>query len=191
MYVDIHASKREHLQDLEERPPIGFEKVYEREIFNSDIAASRYVPTSISLTEEEMENLHELERWAKPFGYWSVWKHKESDLAFSLFYLGGEAYAVFQGLYVQNKEYPLYLAIIQPGHGDGVMGWEEVHNDNCHFHDLVMNNPAGTPEYIIWGHEDHNAWSYMERNYWSDYDGEHIAHLPNRCATVYRLKHRR
>ena len=191
VYVDLLFPKREYLRDLKERPPIGYEMVYEREIYNSDIATSQYVTLPFDITEEEARNLEMCQRGCVPFGHWSVWKHKESDLAFSLFFLRAEICAVFQGLYVQNKEFPRYLAIIQPGHGDGVMGWEDIRHDNCHFHDLVMNNPAGVPEFMISGMFGTWQREYLQESFWSEYGGEYIAHLPNRCATVYRLKHRR
>ena len=188
VYADLLVSKEEYLRDLKEKPPIGYEMVYEREVFNSDIATSQDVPLPFEITEEESINLENCQRGCVPFGHWSVWKHMESDLAFSLFFLRGEICAVYQGLYVQNKEVPRYLAIIQPGHGDGVLGWEDIRRDNCHFRQLVMGNPAGVPEFMISGMVGIWMKEYLQESFWSDYGGEYVAHLPERCATVYPLK---
>jgi hypothetical protein len=187
VYVDINIPRECFLRDLEWNPPLGHDLIYSREISTADLKVADNVSLPFKITPEESEKLSRLQSHAMPFGHWSIWRNRENGLAFSLLFLGGEFCAVFHALYVQNKIAPRYLAIIQPGRNDGIMGWDRFQDDSSHFHELVMNNPAGAPEFLVSG----NSWDWPNNPqppYWSEYDKNHLAFLPERCATVCRLK---
>ena len=67
-----------------------------------------------------MEAILSTQKNTKPFGHWSIWRrHEKAEEGigppfFSLFFLGGEGMASYQGLYLRNKIAPRVLAIIQP-----------------------------------------------------------------------------
>ena len=187
IYTDILTTKEEYLRDLRVNLPRGYELVYEREIGLAEVAQSQFVPLPFEVTIEERANLEKLQKGVEPFGHWSIWRSLDGELAFSLFFLRGEINAAFQGLYVQNSEKPKYLAIIQPGHADGVLAWEDIRrNDSC-FHELVMDNPAGAPEYLISGNACQSITTPQEA-YYREYEEQYTAFLPERCATIRRLK---
>ena len=189
IYTDILTTKEEYLRDLRVNPPLGYELVYEREIGTAEVAPDSFVPLPFEITIEERANLEKLQQGVEPFGHWSIWRSLDSDQAFSLFFLRGEINAVFQGLYVLNNEKPKYLAIIQPGHADGILAWEDIRSDTSHFHELVMNNPAGAPEYLISGNAGESITTPQETCY-REYEEKYTAFLPERCASISRLKQR-
>lgn len=187
IYTDINITKDELRHDLAACPPRGYDLIYARAVTVEEIAPSTFVPLPFELTCEERKTLEKLQRGVEPFGHWSIWKAQDSGLAFSLFFLRGEICAVFQGLYVQHGAKPKYLAIIQPGHADGVLAWERIEDDNSHFHRLVMDNPAGPPDYLISGNAC-DCPTTPQATFWREYEEAYTAFLPERCAAVSRLK---
>ena len=185
IYADLGTGHEEFLRDLRHNPPLGYDLIYQREVTVDEIAESNFVPAPFEISATELNLLLDLQCDVEPFGHWSIWRSLNSDLAFSLFFLRGEINAVFQGLYVQNHEKPKYLAIIQPGHADGILAWEDIRSNNSHFHDLVIGNPAGAPEYIISGHTGSPE---KLAPYWDEYAPECIAYLQERSATISKLK---
>ena len=186
VYVDIKISRESFLHDLMWNPPLGYDLIYAREVNGADLKIPADVGIPFQITPEEFFKLAMLQGIGKSFGHWSIWHNRENGMAFSLLFLGAEFCLIFQTLYLKNKIAPKYLAIIQPGRADGIMGWERFQDDCSHFHELVMNNPAGAPEFLVSG----NAWDRPhnpQAPYWSEYDKNHLAFLPERCATVCRL----
>ncbi|WP_295393233.1 hypothetical protein [uncultured Thiodictyon sp.] len=95
--------------------------------------------------------------WLKaPFGVWAILQRNKEygpehgPERFSLIYLGGDGVASFQALYHGNQVAPAVVAIIQPGHSFGC-NWTNFTDENLIFARSVLENPAGAPDYLIYG----------------------------------------
>ena len=56
----------------------------------------------------------------------------------------------FNTLYVGNKLRPCAVAVIQPGHAFG-RNWTDFTDSQAVLARVVMGNPAGVPDYYIYG----------------------------------------
>ena len=90
--------------------------------------------------------------------------------------------AIYQGLYCRLRVAPLILAIIQPGALGGE--WEMVDADDSFFKKVVRSNPAGMPEYLLYGGLGERG-SYAEPC-WHEYRGKRIVQLPERYAGLWK-----
>jgi len=92
---------------------------------------------------------------------------------------------VFQTLFNRNNIRPKVLAIIQPGSGFGG-GWEYTEGNQSFFKSVVQSNPAGMPEYLLFG--GFGSSSFYEEPCWKEYQGERLIQLPERQAGLWRLR---
>jgi len=92
----------------------------------------------------------------KPFAYWTIYERDETKneehgpMRFSLLYIGGEAVATYQALYVSNKTKAKGLAIIQPGTGFGG-NWTNFAQQDKALAWVIQDNPVGKPDIIYYG----------------------------------------
>lgn len=88
---------------------------------------------------------------------------------FSLIYLCADGAAAYQALYNSNNAVPKAIAIIQPGNFGG--NWTNFEDPNQILARSVKNNPAGTPNMLLYGGEG-DARPFA-KPCWPDY-AEHI-----------------
>lgn len=161
----------------------------QKEIHRSDIVPNGWKPTITPPENHDRERLLALERECEPFGHWSIWQRNHETKVgpdmFSFLFFAGEMSAIYQGLYCRLSIAPKILAIIQPG---GAMGgaWECVTDNNSFFKSIVKSNPAGMPEYLLYG--GIGISSYYEEPCWNEYEGERLFRLPERYAGLWKLK---
>ena len=180
----ISAANKQCLDALRRRPPLGYDMVYAREVHAEEVSPSRFLPQPHEITLEARDSLERVRSGAGPFGHWSVWKAREGDHAFSLLFLHGEMCSVFQNLYVRNGAKPGYLSIIRPDRADDTPAGGDVRRGDSRFHQLVMENPAGAPEYLISCGDP----SRPQKPPWREYETTRAALLPEQCASIRRLK---
>lgn len=111
--------------------------------------------------------------WKPPFQHWAILERKPAEeetsgsMRISLLFIGGEGLTAFQRLYYSNHASPEFVALIQPGCGYS-NNWSDFIDERLPFAQAVLNNPYGSPEYLVWGGyiEDYDAvvWqNYQER----------------------------
>lgn len=101
------------------------------------------------------ERLLDAQKRCNPFGHWSIWHRHETrgewvgPRLFSFLFIGGEAIASYQGLYLQNRITPKVMAIIQPGHvcGDN---WTNFNDPNAPLWETVSQGEK-LPEFLLIG----------------------------------------
>ncbi len=204
IYVDYAVTLKGHLKELFGDDPesgfLGYECFYEREILRHELVPDGWTPPIRPESRgRNLEWLKQMERAAKPFGHWSLWRRKpglgdaHGAELFSFFYLGAEMSATYQGLYSRFEMTPLVLTVIQPGAMGGE--WEGVEQDGCFFQEVVRANPAGMPPYLLRGgflppHCYHKpCWSdYGGTSVEREYEGYALLRLPERGARLWRLR---
>ena len=195
VYADYGVSKHSLLWDLRSTTPPGgcrgYEMILQQEIFRYDIVPAGWAPSIVPHNDNpRLHSLRYRERQCRPFGHWSVWRRlpgfddSHGPEGFSLFYLGGEMSAIYQGIYIRLNTAPKMLAIIQPGAIGGE--WEAVPDPKSFFHHVVTSNPGGMPEFLIYG--GFGRKSYYQKPCWDEYGGEHrMGFLPQRNAGIWKL----
>lgn len=104
------------------------------------------------MANRRRENLH----IEQAFAHWTVFERDENfddthgASRFSLLYICGEGVATYQALYWSNKQSAKSLAIIQPGTGFGG-NWTDFREKDQHLAWVVLHNPYGTPDTILYG----------------------------------------
>lgn len=88
-----------------------------------------------------------------PYAIWAILEARpDANLGevgptrFSLLFVGAEAVAVYQGLYIKNKRAPSVIALIQVG-----VEWTDFSDPAQAMAMAVLGNPAGQPEYLLGG----------------------------------------
>ena len=197
VYADYVITQEEFLDNLNgERDDCGFlgyQSILQREIFRRDIVPDSWVAPMRPCDPEGIERLCERERRCQPFGHWSVWSRNadrdgtHGPELFSFLYFGGEISALYQGLYCRLRIAPTILAIIQPGGGLGG-GWEAIEDDGSFFKRVVASNPAGMPQYLLYG--GFGGPNFYTEPPWTEYSGQRIVQLPERYAGLWKLSSR-
>ena len=192
IYADYGVYKGEFIQNLigagEDCGFKGYRWVRQMDLHKGDLVPDGWQPPIIPDTIQGREGLQDIERYCMPFGHWSVWKRKadfppeHGPDVFSFLFLGGEMSAVYQALYSRNKLKPRVLAIIQPGCMGGE--WEGVTCDNSFFKSVLKANPAGMPDYLLYGGLGRG---YYEDPCWQEYEGKRLIQLPERYAGLWKL----
>ena len=155
-------------------------------LFHKDITAQQLAPNGFTLPPLKHGDGRPPRPWsqgAEPFAVWAVHQRLEGyddhhgPERFSLLFLCGEGVATFHALYYGNGCTPEVVAIIQPGHTWGG-NWTDFTNPDLIFARSVLENPYGTPDYLLYG-QWHNHYTdvcwpqYPEKlYYWSAGDAK-------------------
>ena len=164
VYVDYNVTRPRLMSELRTRGFRGYKCLLQRNVLRKEIVPKDWTPPIIPTPEDG--RLHELfrnESRCRPFGNWSLWQAESGDTEdwFSFLFLGGEASACYQGLYLRNGIAPAVLCIIQPGSGLGG-GWTQTEGEGAFFHRIIKSGPM--PEFLMWGgmgrgrHYDEACW---------------------------------
>jgi hypothetical protein len=86
---------------------------------------------------------------------------------FSLLFVCADGVATFQGLYNANLIAPKVVAVIQPGYSFGC-NWTNFNDPEQIFARLVLENPAGQPEMLLYGGISRD-WSSYSSPCWPAY----------------------
>ena len=190
VYADYGVTKENYLANLIGNGPdsgfSGYHHVLLREIQRDEVVPHRWRPP---ILPEPMahERIMGMQSGSAPFGHWSVWERDNGKDAahgpkrFSIFYLAGEMSAIYMGLFDRLRIAPKILAVITPGSLGGE--WETVESDDSFFKRVVGSNPAGWPEYLLYG-----SWNpgSMHSSCWKEYGGKVVAVLPERNARLWK-----
>jgi hypothetical protein len=154
IYVDYGYNKDAVFTQLEKNGFKGYRTLAQRDICKDELTPNGWSPELPKLLDGRLENE---KRWIKPpFCLWSILEREDKftenhgPKRFSLLYLCADGSAAFQALYVSNHSCPKVIAIIQPGEGFGG-NWTNFHDPEKILARTVMNNPAGQPEYLLYG----------------------------------------
>ena len=149
VHVDYQQSKEELKSKLKEDDWCkGYTVLCEREITEEEI--------SLTFHKEAPHGELGKDLGGQPFCLWSILQRDDEltdehgPLRFSFLHLNTEGVAAFQALYVKNNIAPKGIAIIQPGTGFG-NNWTAFENPSEPLAKAVLNNPAGQPEYLLYG----------------------------------------
>ena len=155
VYVDYGYSRSELREELVEHPFSGYQVIGVREVSVAELTPKGW--SRPALTPAESERVHHADQYRKQrFCDWIIFEREPSrpaqhgPLRFSLLYLCADGAAAFHALYVNNKLCPSALALIQPGYGFG-RNWTDFHDPQGILARTVMANPAGTPEFLLYG----------------------------------------
>jgi hypothetical protein len=166
----------------------GYELTYQKEFQLSEIVLPNWQVPEITKIEGAYMNIEKLnERLSEmeEFAIWCVYKRKSEydekhgPELISLVYFINEMNIIYDALYNANKIVPKVLVIIQPG---AACSWENPKSNNSFFYYIVSQQKL--PEYLITGAFG-SGYNYA---CWNDYQREPIALLPERYATVSKLK---
>jgi len=154
IYVDYGRSKEKLLQDLKEPGFRGYKIIGRRDITKEELIPHGWRPSWPTLRDGDPPPLRQFIE--KPYAYWVVLERCEDfpdahgPDHFSLLYLYADGVAGFQALYISNQKAPKFVAIIQPGNSFG-HNWTDYSNPGLIFARSVLENPAGTPQYLLYG----------------------------------------
>lgn len=155
IYADYSISQREVYHELflqlenEDCQLIGLHQIPLEELSPNNFNTDHFV-----LNEHEsqrMENVQISESFHyhnfNPFVFWAVYELNQLEVEniikepkrFSLLYIGAEACATFDTLYLNNKINPLVIAIINPAEGFGD-NWTLFRDPDFRLHTNLTNN---------------------------------------------------
>lgn len=155
IYVDYGFEREEILKSLNDKHHgfKGYSIIHMRDVNKHELVPRSWTPEVARLAEESRQ----YSPWVKtPFALWCIFQRDaHNDDAhgpkrFSLLYVCGDGVATFQALYKANRKSPEVVAIIQPGTGFGG-NWTDFRDQNKIFARSVLENPAGQPEYLLYG----------------------------------------
>jgi hypothetical protein len=145
-------------------------------LFHRDVQRHEVVPAGWSPSmPRQFDNpgldgrrrLMEAQQQAVPFAHWSVLQRKDGGSEsvgprlFSFLFLGGEAVASYQGLYLRNHITPKVVALIQPGHAFGG-NWTNFYDPDAPFWQTVCAGDS-FPEYLLIGGYERRVGGYGQR----------------------------
>ena len=172
IYVDYGYNKDKALMELENNGFKGYRLIAQREVKKNELTPNGWLP--VMPTKSDGDFNREIARHKPPFCVWSIMERKQDvpeshgPLRFSLLYLFADGVAAFQALYVANHACPKVIAIIQPGEAFGG-NWIDFEDQEKILARSVMNNPAGQPDYLLYGgwgwpeHYDMPCWPLYQR----------------------------
>jgi hypothetical protein len=177
VYVD-YGHRHEELDAALESPGFsGYEIMARRDVTEQELTPCGWTPSLPISVDGEPSRFHD---WIQePFCTWIVMQRIDGipsthgPTRFSLLYLCADGVAAFQALYVANSVFPKFVAVIQPGQPFGG-NWTNPEDQNQIFARSVLNNPAGVPEFLLYG--GINRRGLYRRPCWEIY-GEHICFL--------------
>jgi len=154
IYVDYGCTRNQTLEELEHNGFSGYRTLCQRDVRKEELTPNGWTPELPRPSYGNPRNRGD--RMKRPFCVWSVLEREEDTAPdhgpkrFSLLYLCADGVAAFQALYIANNARPEVIAIIQPGEGFGG-NWTAFGNPDEILARTVMNNPAGQPEYLMYG----------------------------------------
>lgn len=155
VYADYSVSKTDFLRNLRGGEGLfGYRQVLDRDVNRDEVVPVGWHPPILP-PRNKWRVLQERQAGAEPFGHWSVWKREPQFSAehgpefLSLFYLGAEMSATYQGLYLRLGIVPKVITLIQPGCMGGE--WEYPIEAGSFFKQVMNAHPNGLPEYLIRG----------------------------------------
>jgi hypothetical protein len=151
IYVDYGVGRDQFSQNLDGF--LGYRVAATRDVTENELTPQGWTPQFGSYAGNPRLRVDVI---SPPFGVWSIFERTEEygpehgPDRFSLLYIGGDGVATFGALYYGNRVAPSVVAVIQPGHGFGG-NWTNFEDPNGIFARLVLGNPNGTPEYLLFG----------------------------------------
>jgi hypothetical protein len=159
VYVDYGTSQENFYRNLRSPGFSPYIPILGRNIEKHEIVPAGWTPQFPLRFDnpgfDSRQRLMEAQSRCRPFGHWSIWQRREKrderfgPQLFSFLFLGGEALASYQGLYVRNEIFPKILAIIQPGHSFGD-NWTNFNDPDAPLWQAVLHG-AGLPEFLLLG----------------------------------------
>ena len=132
----------------------GYDLVASRFVTENELAPDGRRPLELSRTDGDPFRYSEYIK--APFCVWSIFQRRiafpaaHGPVRFSLLFVCADGVATFQTLYVSNSVTPKAVAVIQPGHSFG-RNWTDFTDPEQVFAKLVLGNPAGQPEMLLYG----------------------------------------
>lgn len=156
VYVDYGVKKARLVNNLYDRLEgfKGYDVLFTRDMREKDLVPNGWTP--VELHKSDGDPMEYRKNMVTPYAVWTVLQRKEnySDShgpeRFSLLYIAGDGAATFNALYHANKTYPDIVAVIQPGEAFG-FNWTNFRDEKGIFGRLVLKNPYGKPEYLLYG----------------------------------------
>jgi len=169
IYVDYGRTEEQFITEIQIRGFNGYEVVAQRKLSEKDLAPNGWQPPPLLRGDGKPQSRAGFMQ--KPFAYWLIFERKpempesHGPRRFSLVYLCADGSASFHALYVTQAIKPRAVAIVQPGHSFGG-NYTNYHDTELIFGRTVLNNPAGTPEFILNGSWDCSP----DCSCWPEYD---------------------
>lgn len=132
----------------------GYDLVASRFVTENELAPDGWRPPELRRVDGDPQRSREYIK--APFCLWSVFQRRidfpasHGPFRFSLLFVCADGVATFQALYVDSSITPKAVAVIQPGHGFGY-NWTDYTDPAQVFARLVLGNPAGQPEMLLYG----------------------------------------
>jgi hypothetical protein len=180
VYVDYGYTRDDLLNELENKPFIGYQILGQRSISLSELTPNGWPQPE--LTVEERIIAEECKEYQSPLKFceWLVFERRAAlsnghgPFRFSMLYLSVDGIQAFNALYVAKKIKPKAIAVIQSGYGFG-LNWIDFRDEKSALARIVLSNPAGAPDCFIFGGRGKreflkNTWSPYRKNIgWYDY----------------------
>jgi hypothetical protein len=151
VYVDYGHSREAFMKALHFS---GYDLVASRFVTEKELAPDGWMP--LELRQEDGDPRRYRDYVKEQFCLWSVFQRRNNFGAthrparFSLLFVCADGVSTFQTLFVANSIAPKVVAVIQPGHGFG-HNWADYTDCTHIFGRLVLENPAGRPELLLFG----------------------------------------
>ncbi len=152
VYVDYGVGREPVLTDLPNFN--GYQLFSHREVLQDELIPHGWVPPELQPGDGDPTRTADFIR--PPFAIWAIYDRKAAvspehgPERFSLLYIGGDGAATYHSLFYSHKVAPAVVAVIQPGHGFG-RNWTNFEDPNQVLARLVRENPAGMPDYLLYG----------------------------------------
>jgi hypothetical protein len=92
----------------------------------------------------------------RPYAYWGIFErlpgfgHSGGPDLFSFLFVAADGVATYRNLYHGHNTRASLIAVIQPGEGFG-FNWTNFYDPDRAFANVVLCNPNGVPDYMIYG----------------------------------------
>ena len=187
IYVDYSKGQLDLSKELVDRPFNGYEVIARRNVTEKELTPNGWSPELPPPEEYRTFNMFGV---ANPFAELLILERQiefgedHGPHRFSLLYVCAEGAAAYQAIYVSNDRTPDGIAIIRPGDG---FGGNPLHfrDTNGFFHRIVLNNPAGTPEFLLTDSEIHENGQPVPC--WSEFN-KHIPFFQRFGLCLWRSK---
>ena len=154
VYMDYGLSRQEFRQELESVGFTGYGLVTLRSVSVEELAPRGW--PSIQRNRGDCSSDDYRDRMQPFFCDWAVLQRcdgfadEHGPERFSFLFACADGVAAFQALYVQNREVPKAIAIIQPGTGFGI-NWTDFADLDRVLGRTVLGNAAGRPGLLLNG----------------------------------------
>ena len=132
----------------------GYDLFAHRFVAENEIAANGGRP--LELRRGDGDPFRHNDYVKEPFCVWSIFQRRgefpvtHGPVRFSLLFICADGVDTFQALYVANAVAPKVVTVIQPGHAFG-HNWTDFTDPEQVFARVVLGNPAGQPEMLVYG----------------------------------------